>query len=382
LAVGSRQSARPTSQEDFAAALRDAVGPVRFVGGGTKVHWGAPTEPALELSTLGLDRVVEHNAGDLTAVLETGVKLADAQALFAAEGQMLALDPPDPGGTTIGGLVATADSGPLRSRYGAARDLVLGMTVALSDGTVAKAGGKVIKNVAGYDLPKLFTGAFGTLGAILELSVRLHPLAPGTATAAGGTDDADALARAAMALTHAPIEHSGLDVRWGGGDGAVLCRLGGKTAVAQAEAAVRLIEESGIPGRVIEDDDAIWDRQREGQRSDEWAVVKVSSTQSQTARVLELATRLGARVVGRAPLGLFWVTLQDRSPDEAESAIAELRAELAPAPCVLLDAPAELRGRVDPWGAADPAVAELSRRVKERFDPEGRCNPGVYVAGI
>ena len=373
---------QPKSQEEFAATLGEASGPVRFVGSGTKVHWGAPTEPALELSTLRLDRVVEHNAGDLTAVLEPGVKLAEAQSLFAAEAQMLALDPPDPGGTTIGGLVATADSGPLRSRYGAARDLVLGMTVALSDGTVAKAGSKVIKNVAGYDLPKLFTGAYGTLGAILELSVRLHPLAPGTATAAGGTNDAGALARAASALTHAPLEHSGLDVRWGGGDGAVLCRFGGKTAVQQAEAAVRVIEETGISGKVIEDDDAIWDRQRDGQRSDEWAVVKVSSTQTETARVLELATRLGARAVGRAPLGTFWLVLCDRSPEEAESAIAELRAELAPAPCVLLDAPAELRGRVDPWGPADPAVAQLSRRVKERFDPAGRCNPGVFVAGI
>jgi glycolate oxidase FAD binding subunit len=373
---------QPSSQEEFAAALSDASGPVRFVGGGTKVHWGAPTEPARELSTLGLDRLIEHNAADLTAILEPGVTLAKAQETFAKEGQMLSLDPPDPGGTTIGGLVATADSGPLRSRFGAARDLVLGMTVALSDGTIAKAGGKVIKNVAGYDLPKLFAGSYGTLGAILELAVRLHPLAPGTATAAGGTDDAGALARAASALTHAPLEHFGLDVRWGGGDGAALCRFGGKTAVEQAETAVRAIEESGISGKVIEDDDAIWDSQRDGQRSDEWAVVKVSSTQTDTARVLELATRLGARVVGRAPLGIFWVTLQDRSPEEAESALAELRAELAPLPCVLLDAPAELRGRVDPWGPADPAVAELSRRVKERFDPAGLCNPGVYVAGI
>jgi glycolate oxidase FAD binding subunit len=370
------------TQEEFATALAEADGPVRFTGGGTKRHWGAPTEPALELSTLGLDRIVEHNAGDLTAVLEPGVRLADAQALFADADQMLSLDPPDPGGTTIGGLVATADSGPLRSRYGAARDLVLGMTVALSDGTVARAGGKVIKNVAGYDLPKLFAGSYGTLGAILEMSVRLHPLAPGTATAAAGTNDAAELARAMSALTHAPLEHAGLDVRWGGGDGAALARFGGKTAVQQAEAAVRAIRETGIEGTVLEDDEAVWDRQRDGQRSDEWAVVKVSSTQTGTQRILELATALGARVVGRAPLGLFWVTLQDRSPDEAAAAIGELRAELSPAPCVLLDAPAELRGKVEPWGEADSHVAELSRRVKERFDPAGRCNPGVYVAGI
>jgi glycolate dehydrogenase FAD-binding subunit len=382
LTVDSWQSVTPASQGDFAAALGDASVPVRFRGGGTKLHWGAPTDPALELSTLGLDRIVEHNAGDLTAVLEPGVPLARAQETFAGEDQMLALDPPDPGGTTIGGLVATADSGPLRSRYGGARDLVVGITVALSDGTVARAGGKVIKNVAGYDIAKLFAGSYGTLGAILELSVRLHPLAPGTATAAGGTTDGAALARAASAMTHAPLEHVGLDVRWGGGDGAVLARFGGATAREQAEAAGRVIREAGIEPEIVDDDDSIWSRQREGQRSDEWAVMRVSATQTALPRVMELATRVGARVVGRAPLGVYWLVLSDRSPAEAGSALAQLRAELAPSPCVLLDAPAELRGQVDPWGPVDPAVAELARRVKERFDPAGVCNPGVYVGGI
>ena len=291
---------------------------------------------------------------------------------------MLALDPPDPGGATIGGLVATADSGPLRSRYGGARDVVVGITVALSDGTVARAGSKVIKNVAGYDIAKLFTGAFGTLGAILEVSVRLQPLAPGTATAAAGSDDPAELARATSALTHAPLEHVGLDVRWGGGDGVVLCRFGGATSREQAEAAVRVIRDSGIAGTVIEDDDAAWDRQRDGQIADR----RRRSTQTALVRVLELATRLGARLVGRAPLGISWLVLHDRSPDEAAQALAELRAELAPAPCVLLDAPEELRRRVDPWGPLDPALTVLTRRVKERFDPAGACNPGVFVGGI
>jgi glycolate oxidase FAD binding subunit len=372
----------PSASEELAAALRDAGGPVRFTGGGTKIGWGNPGPPGVELSTLGLDRIVEHNKGDLTAVLEAGVPLARAQEKFAQEDQMLALDPPDPGGSTIGGLIATADSGPLRSRYGGARDLVVGITVALGDGTIARAGGKVIKNVAGYDIAKLFTGAYGTLGAILEVAVRLHPLAPGTTTAAAGTNDAGELARAAAALTHAPLEHVGMDVRWGGGDGVLLCRFGGATSTEQAQAAVRVLEDAGIEGTVIEDDDAIWDRQRDGQRSDEWAVVRVSGTQTDLSRVLELATRLGARVVGRAPLGVSWLVLDDRSPAEAEQALAELRAELSPISCVLLDAPEELRSRVDPWGPVDPAVAELTRRVKERFDPAGVCNPGLFAGGI
>ena len=115
-------------------------------------------------------QILEHNEGDLTAVLQAGVPLAEAQAAFADKGQMFAVDPPLGAGdaATIGGVMATADSGPLRHRYGGVRDLVLGITVALSDGTLAKAGSKVIKNVAGYDLGKLFTGSYGTLGLIVS----------------------------------------------------------------------------------------------------------------------------------------------------------------------------------------------------------------------
>ena len=141
------------------------------VGGAARSSAGAALgEPVdVELSTAGVADVVEHNEGDLTAVLDAGAPLAAAQAAFAEAGQMLALDPPlgAGGAATIGGVVASGDSGPLRHRYGAARDLVVGMTMALADGTVARAGGKVIKNVAGYDLAKLLAGSFGTLGLIL-----------------------------------------------------------------------------------------------------------------------------------------------------------------------------------------------------------------------
>jgi len=142
----------PTTPDAAAIALRDAGGAVRLRGAGTKLAWGAPVEAAAELGTRRLDALLEHSDGDLTAVLQAGVPLAVAQEAFAAAGQMLALDPPD-GGATIGGVVATGDSGPLRHRYGAPRDLVLGVQVALPDGTLARAGSKVIKNVAGYDSP-------------------------------------------------------------------------------------------------------------------------------------------------------------------------------------------------------------------------------------
>jgi len=345
---------------------------VRFRGGGTKRRWAANRgQTDVELSTAGMDRIIEHNAGDLTAVVEAGVPLERAQAEFAEAGQMLSLDPPDDG-ATIGGIVAAADSGPLRSRYGGVRDLVVGMRVALSDGTVAKSGGKVIKNVAGYDLAKLFAGSFGTLGAILELSVRLHPLPPATATAAAGSDDAERLARAASALSHSPLEQMSLDVRWGGGDGAVMARFGGETATDQARAAVAIVENEGVGAEVVEGDDAIWAAQRGGQRSAEWAVARVSARQTDLPALCAAVDRLGARLVGRAALGLSWVLLEGRAAAAADEAVVELRRDFV---TNLLDAPAG--SQAPHWGAIEPGVRDLMARVRSHFDPAGVCNPGA-----
>ena len=163
---------RPATFEEAAAGLAAAAAEgqsVRIRGAGTKAGWGAPgAEPDVELHTTGLDEIVEHNVGDLTAVLQAACRWPRRRRTFAGAGQMLSLDPPlgrgDAATATIGGIVATADSGPLRHRYGAARDLVVGMTVALSDGTIARSGGKVIKNVAGYDIAKLFSGALRDTG--------------------------------------------------------------------------------------------------------------------------------------------------------------------------------------------------------------------------
>jgi glycolate oxidase FAD binding subunit len=364
--------------QDVAARLRDADRPVRIVGGKTKICWGGNQADSLaEISTLELDRILEHNEGDLTAVVQAGVPLARAQEAFAQANQMLALDPPDLGGATIGGVVAAGDSGPLRHRYGAARDLVLGVTVALPDGTVARAGGKVIKNVAGYDLAKLFAGSFGTLGAIVELAVRLHPLRP-TASAEGHGADPDVVADAARALAHSRLEAQALDIAWRGGRGGVLVRFAGAEAEPQAQAARRELEQVGLAASVMEDDSAAWEAQRAAQRGD--LVVRVSALQTQLAGVLRAAEALGGGVVGRAALGLCWVSLP---ADGGVEAVHELRARLAPSQCVVLDAPAGVRAALDPWGldASSPAL-ELMRRTKARFDPHGVCSPGVFVGGI
>ena len=223
---------KPSSPEEAAALLREHDGPVRPRGGGTR-PWGPPGEGTV-LETAGLARIVEHNVGDFTAVLEAGVPLVEAQATFAAEGQMLAFDPPADPKATIGGAMATNDTGPLRHRYGGLRDLVVGTTVALSDGTLATSGGRVIKNVAGYDLGKLFCGSYGTLGLITRVAVRLHPLVPETASAVGGSDDAARLGEAAAVLAGRPLEADCLDVAWRDGAGKLLVRFAGAAAGEQA----------------------------------------------------------------------------------------------------------------------------------------------------
>ncbi|MEA2357714.1 MAG: glycolate oxidase binding subunit [Solirubrobacteraceae bacterium] len=345
------------SAQDVASALRDAPA-VRIVGGGTKLAWGRPME-APELSLAELDAVVEHNEGDFTAILQAGVPLGAAQRLFADAGQMLALDPPDDG-ATVGGVVATADSGPLRHRYGGPRDVILGVQVAMADGTLARAGSKVIKNVAGYDLAKLMTGAYGTLGVVTEVSVRLHPRPREALTVVVRSDDPRALAATASELAHRPLEAERLDVRWQDGSGAVLVQLCGPSAVDRA---------ASLDGEVVEDDDALWSAQRAAQRGP--VVLRVSSTQQGLADVLDAAREHGATCVARAAHGLAWLRF-DRADAEL---VGRLRARLGR--CTLLDAPAELRREVDPWGtlAAEP----LMRRVKARFDPFDTCNPGLLL---
>jgi glycolate oxidase FAD binding subunit len=378
---------QPSTFDQAASALAQAAaegGSVRVIGGGTKLGWGSVTgTPDVELGTAQLNQIVEHNAGDLTAVLEAGVPLARAQAQFASAGQRLALDPPlaidpdDEPAATIGGIVATGDSGPLRHRYGSPRDLVLGMTVALSDGTLARSGGKVIKNVAGYDLAKLFAGSFGTLGVILSINVRLHPLPVATATTLGSSGDPDLIGAAVRALAAAPLELEALDIAWRAGRGEILARSGGAEATQRAERVAQLMRESGLElVDIAGDDEVLWDRQRAGQRSPRQALLRIAAGPSRLPNVLRAIDRCGGTLVGRAGMGLSFVEVDP-------GAVAQLRDGLPPgAASVVLDAPAELRATLDPWGASEGPALELMRRVKARFDPAGACNPGLFVGGI
>jgi glycolate oxidase FAD binding subunit len=379
----------PQTAQEAAQLLRGCAADgiaVRIIGAGTKPWGSAGPECGVELGTGALDAIVEHNRGDLTAVVQPGVSLRELDETFAAADQMLALDPPlgEGDAATIGGLVATGDSGPLRHRYGAARDLVLGITVALPDGSLAHAGGKVIKNVAGYDLAKLFSGSFGTLGLITEVAVRLHPRAPVQATATATTDDPGLLQRAAIGLASSSLEAQSLDVRWEAQTGTVLARFAGLAATAQAAAAERLLAELGVDAAAAtKDDDALWAAQRAAQRAaDGGAVVRVSGRPSALAEACVAAQVAGATLVGRAALGLSWIALPAAAPGELVTAIARLRTVLAPSPCVVLDAPAYVRTHLDPWDHPEDASLVLMRRVKERFDPAHTCNPGIFVGGI
>src|SRR5581483_8044153 len=195
------------SLEEAAELLRDAA------ARGATVSIGREGGDVV-LSTHGFERILEHEPGDFTCTVEAGVRLADLNARLAEHGQLFALDPP--GNPTLGACVAANLSGPRRHRYGTARDLVLGVTVVLADGTIASAGGKVVKNVAGYDLGKLFCGSEGRLGLIARLALRLHSRPDSARTLAVPVESpADAQAKA-LAILGSPLAPCALDVHWPG----------------------------------------------------------------------------------------------------------------------------------------------------------------------
>jgi glycolate dehydrogenase FAD-binding subunit len=369
---------RPGSVQEAAELLREAGASGRRVhlrGAGTKLGWGPPAAAEIEVATMQLDRVLEHNAGDFTAVLETGVPLAAAQEQFAAHGQMLALDPPLlDGRATVGGVLATADSGPLRHRYSGVRDLVLGVTVVLSDGTVAKSGGRVIKNVAGYDLGKLFAGSLGTLGLVARVAVRLHPLPRRTATVTATSADPARLATAAAQLARLPLEADCLDVAWSEGHGELLVRFSGATASERGAQTVARAGELGLENpSCIEDDQALWERQRDAQRQLDGAVVKVAHVITGLEAVLRAADRARARVVSRAGLGLSWVALTGDGDDVA-ARVGALRHALANATLTVLDGAGLV---ADPRPAPAPGALAVMERLKARFDPARIFPEGV-----
>ncbi|NUP65013.1 MAG: FAD-binding oxidoreductase, partial [Nonomuraea sp.] len=222
--VPPRWVALPETVEEIAAVLRACAAhdlAVVPVGGGTKLHWGPPPSRCdVLLDLCCLNEVLEHAAGDLVVRVQAGVTMETLSGVLAAKGQELALDVPFADDATVGGTLAAALPGPRSFRYGTARDLLIGVTVVLADGTIARSGGKVVKNVAGYDLGKLFTGSYGTLGVIAEATFRLHPL-PAERCWVTAETSADDVPGIAAALAASQAEPSAVEVERPGPRGPV-----------------------------------------------------------------------------------------------------------------------------------------------------------------
>jgi glycolate oxidase FAD binding subunit len=374
----------PHSFSDAAAALADAAAagrPVRIVGGGTKLGWGGSAPPrALQLQLTHLSRVVIHEGGT-TATINGGTPLVRAQTTFARSGMMLAADPQLGLGrrpaATVGGVVATADAGPLSHRHGPLRNQITGITVALSDGSIVRTGPRTDHLQNGLDVARLFSGSFGTLGAILAVDVRLRPLPARTASTLATARSAEQLTAAAELVADAHPELEAFDFAWRDGRGGLLAQIAGDEAEARAAAVGLTMGRAGLEDASVRTDDAgLWARQRAGQRSADRALLRVHHRAEQLDSLLYAADAGAATVVGRAVLGIAYLTLD-------VSQIASVRSALPDeASALVLDLPASARGAVQPWNAAEGPELELMRELKGQFDPAGVCNPGVFVGSI
>ena len=388
--------ARPRSTEETSALMRachEAGAAVVVRGHGTKLAWGRPPERLdVVLDTTGLDELVEHSRGDLIAIAGAGMPLARLQERLAEGGHQLVADDlvSDAGGSTLGGAVATNLSGPRRMWTGALRDLVIGVRLVRADGTVAKAGGRVVKNVAGYDLSKLLTGSYGTLAVITEVTVRLHPL-PEADRWVGTSVEPDRLAAVLEEVVHSQEVPHAVEVRTRPGvPPAVVTLLSGTEAGvnARADALRGRLATLGCEAQVHDVAPPWWGALlHPGQRGGtEPAVgsrpvlVKVTARLSGISGLLAEVTRLEGTANGSAGAGVLYVSVP---PDErAGDKVEALRATATGlgGSAVVLDAPPDLKTTLDTWGPV-PAI-DLMRRVKTEFDPPRVLAPGRFVGGL
>lgn len=384
---------RPTSVGEASALLRDTEGTVLFRGASTALGWGGRVAATdLTVDTRALTGVLDHTAADMTASVRAGTPLAELQAAVGEHRQWLALDPPTEGaGATVGGLLAAGDSGPSRLRYGNLRDLVIGVTLVLPDGTVAHSGGHVIKNVAGYDLAKLVHGSLGSLALIAEVVVRLHPR-PEVSVTTVGQADAQQATDAAARLTASTLEPTAVEWFTTGADtmGRLVVRSDGSpAAVAAAAAQVEaLLVGAGVQAASCPPAEVpgLWDEvARAVVGEPDEAVVRLATLPSDLQATVEHARRaaetsgVGIALVSSAALGLHTVRLAGPDPQAVVAVIEQVRRHaLERGGSVLVrHRPADVDALVDALGPP-PSSAALLRRVREQFDPTGRCAPGRF----
>jgi glycolate dehydrogenase FAD-binding subunit len=375
--------AQPDTPHAFADALKHASAerlPTVISGGGTKLSWGRPPATVdLVVSTSRLNRLIAHRHGDLTATVQAGMKLRDLNAALSGEHQWLPIDSAFDD-ATIGGVVATNDSGPSRHRHGTPRDLVIGITLALTDGRLVKAGGTVVKNVAGYDLGKLVSGSHGTLAGIVDVTFKLVPIPQTSATLVAWYSDAATLARDVAALDATQIEPAAFDIRADDGEAPFQLKLRIATSPAARDAqiaAARALVSAQTTILTDMAEQATWAAQMDLMSHGD-ATVRFSWLPSRLPQVLALLAELqrtGVRVffAGRV-LGTGAARL---SGDLSALAafVERLRASSDVGNVVLLRGSRELKQRVDVWGPERSSDA-VARAIKRTLDPAGILNAG------
>jgi glycolate oxidase FAD binding subunit len=390
----------PGSAEELAQVLKlanEAALAVIPRGGGTKLTWGNPPRRAdVVLSTARLNHIVEHAWADLTVTVEAGCTVQNLQETLAQHGQRLALDAAWPDRATVGGILSTNESGALRLRFGSLRDLIIGVTLALPDGTLASSGGKVVKNVAGYDLPKLATGALGTLGVITRAIFRLHPVPRNSRTMTIVARDVSEVQKLILAIQDSKLAHTAMQARISAETPAEIDVLfeGTEAGLAAQQTQIRkLVAQAGVR----EGAQDVWMARQElwsvsnlgasGPQGSATAIAKISILPTSLAATIRCVTRTAAdaqqlrwRAIIQAT-GIGWLRLEGK-PAALYAALQSLRNELERdgGSLVMQEQPA-LSASFDAWG--DPGDAlPLMRAVKQQLDPKGTLNPGRFVGGI
>jgi glycolate oxidase FAD binding subunit len=357
-------------------------------GGGTKLSLGnLPQRVDFLVSTERLNQVIEHAFDDMTVAVEAGCTIEKLQGVVGEHGQRLAVDPLQPDKATVGGLLATAESGTLRIRYGAVRDLVLGVDLALPDGTVIKAGGKVVKNVAGYDLTKLVIGSLGTLGVITRAVFRLHPLPVATMTYSTTVLTTADLAQLVLAILDSNLVYTGLQITGDTADHiAVDVRFEGIPDSLEDQHN-KLQTVAGSREFIASSGDVWAARQKLFLRADASVVCKCSVRPTQLGTLWELIFReahtagCSATVVAQGT-GIAEVRFDGGREQAQVSVVHALRGQLdrLEGTLTVQQCPVAIKRQTDIWGPVN--ALPLMQRIKEKFDPARILNPGRFVGGI
>ena len=390
------QTLAPHDLAEASTILRDGQAEKRtvlFHGGGTKSAWGGVCDQTdVTIGTSHLNALVSHQPGDMTAVVGAGMPLHALQTQLAQQGQWLALDPAtEQAGATVGGLLATGDAGPRRLRFGTMRDLAIGATILLADGTVVHSGSHVIKNVAGYDLTKLFHGSLGSLGLIGEVILRLHPLAASSATVIA-TATAPEATVATAALSRCGVEPTAvewLDLAKSGDDPTLLVRVDGSArgTTEGSNRVAKVLTDQGLSSHLLDQDDA--DRQwaavaEAASGGPDDTVIRAGALPDRSPQIIESLHALAqeqdvsAAVASSIGLGLHTAVL--RGSPEAQADVARrwrARVESVGGSCLLRSRPKAVADQLDAFGTP-PSAAALQRAVKQRLDPFDRCAPGRF----